>query len=80
MNGEDAWFIRRRSGWCTSIRPAGIKGVLLTALFVGVIELLALVLDRSDGDYWPVSVAGILGATALFVLVCYRLSAPEERS
>lgn len=80
MNGEDAWFVRRRWGWCTSIRPAGVKGVLLTGLFVGVIELLALVVNRHDGDYWLVSLAGISGATALFVWVCYRLSAPEDRS
>ena len=80
MNSDDAWFVRRRSGWCTSIRPAGVKGVLLTGLFVGVIELFALVVNRNYGDYWLVSLAGILGATALFVWVCYRLSAPEDRS
>jgi hypothetical protein len=80
MNSEDAWFVRRGSGWCTSIRPAGIKGVLLTGVFVAVIELLTLWLNRHDGAYWPISLVAVICATILFVTVCYRLSAPRDPS
>ena len=77
---DNPWFVRRGSGWCTSIRPAGVKGVLLTGVFVAVIEIFALWVNRRDGDYWPISLVAVLCATILFVTVCYRLSAPRDPS
>jgi hypothetical protein len=75
---EDAWFLRRGCGWCSSIRPAGIKGWLLLGLFAGAIECAALFMGKHDGRYWPVSLVMILSMGTLFLVAVHRLSVRDD--
>ncbi|MDF7775137.1 hypothetical protein P1X14_07755 [Sphingomonas sp. AOB5] len=75
---EDAWFVRRGRGWLISIRPRRWQGWLITALYAGIVLLLANVVKSAPRALlwvWPVVIAAL---TLVFVVTAYRLSEPEK--
>ncbi len=75
---EDAWFVRRGSGLCTSISPTGRMGWLLSAVYAAIVVFLAALVERYP-PHWPIWAVLIVSATLLYTFTVWRLSVPAKR-
>ena len=74
---DKAWFVRRGSGLCCSIRPTGAAGWLISGVFGAVIVLLTALAEKHPARLL-VWMTLILCATLVYVVTPYRLSVPAD--